>query len=186
MEQLGARAVASAEDDGGRLGSKVMEWTRRYLPLEIAGWVGELGSAAIAYWLTGSLAVAAVVATVGSSVGYYAPAYVNAVRWSFRQQQGSWWSRASMANLLAIRSLTVEFGVAEVIDSAVVRPLLYYATPVLLNHVVWGWIIGGFAADIIFYVFTIFSYERFGRWLVHRPETTETEPLPASVVEAAA
>jgi hypothetical protein len=143
---------------------------RRYLPLEICGWVGELLSAWIAYELTGSLAAAAIVATVGSSVGYYAPAYLNAVRWAYQDNHGRPWpQRLGVANLLAVRSLTVEFGIAEAIDSLFVRPTLYYLTPLALGNVVWGWILGGFAADVIFYVFTISSYERFGKWLVRRP-----------------
>lgn len=48
---------------------KVVEWIRRCLPLEIAGWAGELGSAAATYWLTGSFAAAVVVGTIGASVG---------------------------------------------------------------------------------------------------------------------
>ncbi len=55
-----------------------MEWVRRYLPLEIARWAGELGFALAAYWLTDSFAAAVVVGTIGASVGYYATAYVNA------------------------------------------------------------------------------------------------------------
>ena len=70
---------------------------RRYLPLEIARWAGELGFARLlnavrwsltgtgcglanllaAYWLTDSFA-AAVVVGLGASVGYYATASVNA------------------------------------------------------------------------------------------------------------
>jgi len=164
----------------GRIGSKILEWTRRYLPCELAGWVGELGGAALAYGLTGSLAAAAAVATLTSFVGYYLPAYVNAVRWSYVQRSGGQLSRAAMANLLAVRSLTIEFGLGEVVDSLAVRPALIYATPLLLDHVVWGWILGGFIADVIFYVFTIFSYERFGRWLAHRAEVmVPAAPMPA-------
>jgi hypothetical protein len=167
---------------------KFVEWLRRYLPLEISGWVGELGTAAVAYHWTGSLAAAAVAATVGSSVGYYAPAYVNVVRWSCRaHQHRDSPARFGIANLLALRSLIVEFGPAEVIDSALVRPLLYYFTPLALGSVAWGWILGGLAADILFYVFTIFSYERFGKWLVHRPQRTEKEAVdePADAVMVA-
>ena len=32
--------------------------------------------------------------------------------------------------------------------------------------------VGGFLADVVFYVFTIFSYERFTRWVVRRPDYT--------------
>ncbi len=62
-----------------------MEWVRRYLPCEIAGTVGELGGAAVAYLLTGSMAAAAITATIGASAGYYAAAYTSAVRWAYHE-----------------------------------------------------------------------------------------------------
>jgi hypothetical protein len=170
--------------------TKVIEWIRRYLPLEIAGWVGELGAAGIAYAGTGSLAMAAVAATIGSSIGYYLPAYVNAFRWTWPTTPSpvaslaptssrTWLGRVAITKLLALRSLTMEFGIAEVIDSALVRPALIFAAPVLLDHVLLGWIVGGFIADATFYVVTIFSYEKFKRWLARRPEpVTIAEPEP--------
>lgn len=162
------------------LRAKVIEWVRRYLPLEIAGWVAELGSAGIAYAYTGSLATAAIAATIGSSIGYYLPAYVNAFRWSWPHTRGrSVARRVLVTNVLALRSLTMEFGLAEAIDSALVRPLLIFAAPVLIGHVWVGWIVGGLLADIVFYLCTISSYETFGRWLARRPEPTHTfEPEP--------
>lgn len=150
--------------------AKATEWLRRYLPLEIAGWIGELGAAAVVYLWTDSLAAAAVAATIGSSVGYYAPAYVNAVRWSAPGQEHlSRLVRAGMSHLLALRSLALEFGPAEAIDSLIVRPALIYAGPVYLNHVLLGWVVGGFVALIVFYVCTILSYEKFRRFLAIRP-----------------
>lgn len=161
------------------LRAKAIEWARRYLPLEIAGWVGELGAAGVVYASTGSLAIAAIAATIGSSIGYYLPAYVNAFRWTWPTVQArTLVGRVVLTNLLAVRSLTVEFGLAEVIDSALVRPGLIFAAPVLLDHVLIGWIVGGVLADIVFYVCTIFSYEKFGRWLARQPEPVATpEPV---------
>lgn len=153
---------------------KVAEWLRRYLPLELAGWVGELGGAAVGYAWTGSLAAAALTATVGGLIAYYVPAYVNAVRWVLPECRGSsGWARHARAHLLAVRSLAIEFGPAEALDTFVVRPVLIYAGPVLLGDVVWGWIVGGFVADVTFYVCTIFSYERFKGLLAQR------QPLPS-------
>jgi hypothetical protein len=149
---------------------KLGELTRRYLPLEFGAWSGELGSAAATYSLTGSLAVAGVAAALGSALGYYLPAYFNAVRWWLRGNAGGGrWSRASTASLVAIRSLMVEFGPAESIDSVFVRPVLYLAAPMMLGNVVGGWIVGGLGADFVFYAVTLFSYERLGRWLVYPP-----------------
>lgn len=169
----------------GHRRDKIVEWVRRYLPLELAGWVGELGGAAAGYLWTGSLAAAALVATIGGLLAYYIPAYVNAVRWSFPgHRHRRFAARHGWAHLLAIRSLAVEFGPAEAIDSFVIRPPLIYLAPVLLDHVVWGWIVGGFLADVAFYVCTIFSYERFKSVLAHRGggsvtgEADGREPVP--------
>lgn len=165
---------------------KVVEWVRRYLPLEIAGWVGELGSAAAMYWLTGSFAAAVVVGTIGASVGYYATAYVNGVRWSYRAQQSrSWPMRVLIANALSLRSIAVEFGPAEVIDSIIIRPVALYAGPYILGNVAVGWVVGSLVADIAFYVMAIFSYERF-TGLLARPqrERAKDDELDATVAAA--
>lgn len=153
----------------GKTGSKIVEWIRRYLPNEIAGWVGELGGAWATYHLTGSFAAAVVAGTIGASAGYYATAYVNGVRWSYRSQIGrSRPMRVMVANGLAIRSIAVEFGPAEVIDSILIRPVTLYAGPFLLGNIAVGWVVGSLVADVAFYVMAIFSYERFKGLMVRR------------------
>ena len=154
---------------------KLVEWMRRYLPCELAGWAGELGGAAATYWLTGSLALAVIVGTIGSSVGYYATAYINGVRWAYRAQTDLRWPmRVLDANFRALRSIAIEFGPAEAIDSIVIRPLALYAGPFVFGNVAVGWVVGSVAADIAFYVLAIFSYERFTGLLV-RPQRKEVD-----------
>lgn len=150
-----------------RIRSKVMEWTRRYLPNEIAGWVTELGGAWATYELTGSFAAAVVGGTIGASVGYYATAFIACVRWSYRAQADrNRPMRVLVAIGLAIRSIAVEFGPAEVIDSVLIRPVALYAGPFLVGNMAAGWVLGSLAADVFFYVMAIFSYERFTGLLV--------------------
>ncbi|WP_123023319.1 hypothetical protein [Mycolicibacterium stellerae] len=162
---------------GTRFRVKAFEWVRRYLPNEIAGWVGELGGAAATYYLTGSYAAAVVAGTIGASVGYYATAYVNVVCWTYRAQAGRTRpKRVLIANALAIRSIAVEFGPAEAIDSIVIRPIALYAGPFLLGNVAAGWVAGSIAADVAFYVMAIFSYERFeGLVAGHRQPSEEVD-----------
>ncbi|MDA2894211.1 hypothetical protein PDG61_25105 [Mycolicibacterium sp. BiH015] len=152
---------------------KVKEWVRRYLPCEIAGTTAEFGAAALTYVTTGSLALAAVAATVGASIGYYAAAYVSALRWSYRDQahrQGA--RRVAVANLLALRSVAVEFGPAELVDSVAVRPLAFYVGPMMFGNVLVGWIFGKLVSDVAFYACAIFSYERFTALLArNRPHS---------------
>lgn len=88
---------------------RLIEWVWRYLPNELAGWAGELAGAAGVYYLTGSYAAAVVAGTIGASVGYYATAYANGVRWSYRAQFGpSGPKRVLVANLLTIRSIAAD------------------------------------------------------------------------------
>jgi hypothetical protein len=162
---------------------KIMEWVRRYLPCEIAGTVGEIGGAAVAYLLTGSMAAAAITATVGASAGYYAAAYTSAVRWAYREHSHRAWApRIVVANLFALRSIAIEFGPAELIDTVAVRPVAYYLAPILFDNVVVGWIFAKFFSDIGFYAFTVLSYERFNGLLAGRRQSIEEDdgaPVPA-------
>jgi hypothetical protein len=122
---------------------------RRYLPCEIAGTAGELGGAAVAYLATGSLAAAATTATIGASAGYYAAAYVSALRWSYRRHDDRRWpSRVMVSSLLALRSVAVEFGPAEVMNSVAVRPVAYYADPLIFDNTIAGWIFGKLVSDL--------------------------------------
>jgi hypothetical protein len=153
---------------------KWMEWVRRYLPCEIAGTTCEFGGAAIAYLMTGSFAMAAVVATIGASAGYYAAAYTAAVRTTYAEHRHLPWApRALAANALALRSIAVEFGPAEVIDTLLVRPLAFYLGPILFGGMVAGWIFAKLIADVGFYVLAIFSYERFRGLLAIRRTVAE-------------
>ena len=172
---------------GGTTRKKIVEWTRRYLPCEIAGWAGELGGAAAIYWLTGSYAAAVVAGTIGASVGYHATAYVNGVRWVSRTLHGrAWPMRALIANFRALRSIAIEFGPAEVIDSVFIRPVALYAGPYLVGNVALGWVLGSLAADVGFYVLAIFSYERFKSLLaVRRPAVEEVGHGSAAQVAVA-
>ena len=165
---------------------KLAEWVRRYLPNELAGWAGELGAAAATYYLTGSYAAAVVAGTIGASAGYYATAYVNGFRWSYAAQAGRRWPmRVLVANGLTVRSIAVEFGPAEAIDSILIRPVTLYAFPFLIGNTAVGFVVGSIVADIAFYVMAIFSYERFKNLLaVRRPLNEEVDggPVPAVAV----
>ncbi|MET0901149.1 MAG: hypothetical protein ABWY45_24815 [Mycobacterium sp.] len=119
---------------------------------------------------TGSLAAAAVIATIGASAGYYSVALATACRTAYgehshlRRLRRGW-----TAYWLSVRSIAVEFGPAEVIDSVAVRPLAFYLGPLLFGNMMAGWIFAKVIADVGFYVLAIFSYERFTGLLVVRP-----------------
>jgi len=166
---------------------KLREWVRRYLPCELAGTAGELGGAAVAYLATGSLAVAAIAATIGASAGYYAAAYVSALRLSYRDHGDRRWPlRVLKSNLLALRSVAVEFGPAELIDSVAVRPVAFYVGPLIVDNTIGGWIFGKLVSDLAFYLIAIVCYERFKALLVRAgPSAEEVTDGSVPTVEAA-
>lgn len=90
--------------------------------------------------------------------------------------------RIAVANLFAVRSMAIEFGPAELIDTIAVRPVAYYVGPMLFDNVVAGWVFAKLFSDIGFYAITVFSYERFNGLLAGRrqvSEEVEGESVPA-------
>ena len=81
-----------------------------------------------------------------------------------------------MANLLALRSVAVEFGPAELIDSLAVRPVAFYIGPLIFHNTIAGWILAKLVSDLAFYRFAIVSYERFNGLLVRVQPRAEEVP----------
>jgi hypothetical protein len=61
--------------------------------------------------------------------------------------------------VLVLRDLVLEFGLAEALDTLLVRPALMYAAGRLLSDALLGVFVGKLAADVIFYFPTIAAYE---------------------------
>ena len=150
---------------------RVRAWVRRYLPCEVASTAVEFAAAGVAYHVSESIAAAAVAVTVGQFIGYYAVAYMNALRWTLKTEGVT----LSRALLTALRSVLVEFGAAELLDTTIVRPIAFYAMPLLLGHVVAGWIAAKMIADVAFYACAIYSRARYPH-LVAEPPQSQQEP----------
>jgi hypothetical protein len=148
------------------------------------GVVGRRGGRVLGDGLIGASAIAA---TIGASAGYYAAAYVSALRLSYRDHDDRRWpSRVLISNLLALRSVAVEFGPAELIDSVAVRPVAFYLGPLIFDNTIGGWIFGKLVSDLAFYLIAIVSYERFKALLVRaEPSAEEVTDGSVSTVEAA-
>lgn len=126
----------------------------------------------VAYLLTDSLIVAAVAATIGANIGYYATNYLRAHRAYLFTRRSSSISRGYdhlWAMGYAVRSILIEFGPGEIADSVIVRPGLYAAVPMVIaslglaagsmTGIGVGWVLAKVAADVVFYVCTILSFE---------------------------
>ena len=130
---------------------KLREWLWRYLPAEIAGTITALASAFVAYQLFKNEVITAYAGAWGENIGYYSVIFLR----EFLKENG-----ASFKNFVKIvRNVFVEFGVAELIDSFVLRPLFMFIFPQLLNNYPVGILVGKIAADITFYIPAILGYE---------------------------
>lgn len=139
--------------------ARMLEWLRRYLPLELMAtafsMAGGLGAAA----LGANAGVIAYVATAMENVGFYGYALSREVR---LRLGASPISPATVGPLLlpASRNLLGEFGPAELIDSFVLRPACLYALPKLTGNLAIGLLLGKLAADAAFYGLAVIAYER--------------------------
>lgn len=131
---------------------KLREWLWRYLPAEIAGTFTALASALVAHQLFKNEVLTAYAGAWGENIGYYSVIFVR----EFLKEGAEF----SFKNFLKImRNVCVEFGVAEVLDSFVLRPLFMYIFPTLLKNYPAGILAGKIAADVTFYIPAILGYE---------------------------
>jgi hypothetical protein len=140
--------------EGNTFRERVRVWARRYLPAELASYAVTLPAISAALALTDSSLVAAVAGTWVEFLVYY-----GTIAWCTLRDE----RLVPLATLRTLGALLVEFGPAELLDSFVVRPSALYLALSLAPHPAIGSIAGKLAADAVFYLFTILSYELLRR-----------------------
>jgi hypothetical protein len=131
------------------------EWISRYGFAEICGTIGSYIGFYGAYLSLGSLVAASFGAAIGENVGFYGCIAVREIA----QLRRSGRPMSTMAIMRIGRALVYEFGAAELIDFAIVRPGATLMAVSLLGGTV-GVLVGKVAADIVFYSMAIFFFER--------------------------
>ena len=151
----------------GRIGG----WLRRYLPAEAAGTGTALLCAGVAHAASGDLAVVALAGAWGENLGYYGTMGACELRRALAERRGArprvWGAVAEV-----LRGLLLEFGLAETLDSLLVRPLAMGAAVRVIPHVGIAILVGKTVADLVFYVPTVLAYERRRR----RPRAAGASP----------
>ena len=144
---------------------KAKKWLRRYIPANISATIGAIFAAWLVYKLTKNQILAAYAGTIGDNIGYYG---VIAIR-DFKKNKAKYIKNGEkygvIGYLKTVRNLIIEFGTAEALDSLIVRPLCLYWFPIWMPTYELGIIAGKYAADIIFYIPTIISYELRKKYL---------------------
>jgi hypothetical protein len=138
---------------------KVKEWMRRYLPAEILSVLATMGGAAWAFWTTENRVTTALVGTWAGNVAYFGFLLLADALYARRVRHANGQRYTLRTFWQNVRALAVEFGVAEVADSFVIRPALMYYLPLLFGSLSWGVLAAKLLADVTFYVPAIISYE---------------------------
>jgi hypothetical protein len=142
---------------------RIARWIARYLPLEVLGTLAAVAGSWVAYEASGSILVAAVAGTLAEGVGYYALVVARGIRGHLASprvaRSGGRAPRVALAIVLTLRGMLAEFGPTEVLDTAVVRPAILAAAAAWLGPNPTGWLVSKLAADVVFYVVAIASFE---------------------------
>jgi hypothetical protein len=132
-----------------------VEWLRRYGPAEAFALLSALVGYVALEAATGSHAAAAYGAAVGDNVGYYGVLLARQLRADARVAR----SYGARGLARTLRRLAIEFGPAEALDATLLRPALT-ALAVTAAGPALGVLLGKLAADLVFYVPVITTYER--------------------------
>jgi len=137
---------------------KGTEWLERYGLAEVVGlctaFVGSVATRAI----TGSEIAAAYGASISENLGYYAVIVGREVVRDWRVAFAAGRRYGLRGASRTFRNLALEFGIAELLDSAVLRPLAMGMGVRLFGRAA-GIVVGKIAADFTFYVPVIAAYE---------------------------
>lgn len=159
----------------------VRRWIGRYLPAEAASVLAALAAASLAWRLTANWEAAAL---AGNWAELGAFVLVMGVR-EFASLHGRPGLLAALS--IVLRNLTMEFALAEAIDTLITRPVFMDVAERVTGDLTVGICIGKLAADITFYAPTIVSYE-FRRRYLDAPlrSTGRTAAAPAGDLPYAA
>jgi hypothetical protein len=140
------------------LHTKAVDWLRRYGFAECVGISCALLGSFAARQLTGSAIVAAYAAAGGESLGYGGFIIARDFLTASREARSAGRSLTLRAGGGVIKGLIVEFGPAGILDTFVTRPFAMGVGAHFLGPQR-GVIAGKLAADVLFYVPVILTYE---------------------------
>jgi hypothetical protein len=116
-------------------------------------------AAVLALHVTENRIGAAIAGTWGGNIGYFGTILIRDMLHMQRALHMAGRSYDLKAFAHNVRLLIIEFGVAELFDSLLVRPALMYYLPIRFRNFSAGIIVAKFLADISFYLPAILFYE---------------------------
>lgn len=163
---MGTEEAAVLPDRGAaRFWYKARSWLRRYGPSELLGTLGAVGMAGMVKGMTGSTLAAAYAGTFAEVVIFYGVMFLRETIKGAHEagSKGRPYGNAELFRVM--HGMLLEFGVAEALDSLLLRPLLMGLGITYLGTTV-GALAGKLAADAAFYGPVLAIYE----WRLARGE----------------
>ena len=144
---------------------KLAEWLKRYLPAEVLSTLVTLLAAWLVHKQGGSVLAVALASTWSGNITYFGYILIADILRSVAavKKAGEKYTLASAA--VNLRSLVIEFGLAEALDSLLIRPLVMYYVPYMFSDFNTGIIVAKLSADVIFYIPAIIGYEMNKKYL---------------------
>lgn len=131
---------------------KIKEWVMRYGPPEIAGIIMVQAATQSIVLLTNNQLLAAFIAPWCENIVFYSIIAIRDVR-----ARGT--TLGVGQYLILLRSMFVEFGPAEYIDSCIIRPACLAYFPHIISSYALAIFVGDMVANITYYLPVILSYE---------------------------
>jgi hypothetical protein len=143
-----------------RLKSKAWKWIKRFLPAEVIGTLVAIACGYVASALTRNRVTIAYAASMCETAGFYLTIIVTdalVIRKQLKIQHRTLTLPALL--LVTVKNMVLDFGLAELADSFLVRPLFMYLFPLWLKDYPSGIVAGKIASDVVFYVPVIIAAE---------------------------
>jgi hypothetical protein len=142
---------------------KLVEWLKRYGLPEAAGITTAYAGYLLTHAATASLVAASYGGALGENVGYYGVIVTRELHGDAGTARRTGQPYRWRGVLATFRNLFVEFGLAEFLDSILLRPLAFGLCTHYLGAGL-GVVVGKLIADVTFYVPAIAFYELRKKW----------------------
>jgi hypothetical protein len=138
---------------------KAAKWIRRFLPAEVAGTLMAIASSYAALHLGCNRVTTAYITSITETISFYITILATDALLVSKQLQAEHQTLTLKGLLLIFRNMVLDFGLAEVADSLLIRPLFLYIFPLWFGNYTLGIVAGKVASDLAFYVPVIIAGE---------------------------
>ena len=149
------------------LQNKIKDWVLRYIFAESTGTVIALVFAGVSFAHSHSYLVATAAGLIGEGIGFYGFfSITELVKHGNAYHDLPWHRRIVKAIAKSGTNLLLEFAPAEIFDSFLLRPILFYTVPQHIKPYAVGFIAAKLLSDFVFYSLAITAYEvrkKFGK-----------------------